>query len=100
MTENEKLNQPQVLHNAAEERFELRIGDELCQLNYRRTGSKLVIYRTAVPPALEGRRFAALMTRAALDFARSEMLQVEPRCSYTAAFMQKHPAYADLFAPG
>jgi len=36
------------------------------------------------------------MTRAALDFARSENLQVEPRCSYAAYFMQKHPEYDDL----
>jgi uncharacterized protein len=100
MTENEKLGQPQVLHNAAEARFELRVGDALCQVNYRRTGCKLVIYSTAVPPALEGRGLAALLTRAALDFARSEMLQVEPCCSYTAAFLRKHPEYADLLAPG
>ena len=100
MTKNEKLSQPQVFHNAVEARFELRVGEELCQINYRRTDDKLIIYRTAVPPALEGRRFAALMTLAALDFARSEKLQVEPRCSYTAAFLQKHPEYADLLAPG
>jgi predicted GNAT family acetyltransferase len=36
------------------------------------------------------------MTRAALDFARSQNLKVEPRCPYTAGFMQKHSEYADL----
>ena len=86
------------MHNAAEERFELRIGGELCLLNYRRSAGNLVIYHTEVPQPFEGRGLAERMTRAALDFARSENLQVEPRCSYTAYFMQKHPEYDDLLA--
>jgi len=86
------------VHNAAEERFELRIGGELCLLNYRRSTGKLVIYHTEVPQPFEGRGLAERMTRAALDFARSENLHVEPRCSYAAYFMQKHPEYDDLLA--
>jgi predicted GNAT family acetyltransferase len=87
-----------VVHNAAEERFELRIGGERCLLNYRRSAGKLVIYHTEVPQPFEGRGLAERMTRAALDFARFENLQVEPRCSYAAYFMQKHPEYDDLLA--
>ena len=86
------------MHNAAEGRFELRIGGELCLLNYRRSAGKLVIYHTEVPQPFEGRGLAERMTRAALDFARSENLQVEPRCSYASYFMQKHPEYDDLLA--
>jgi uncharacterized protein len=87
------------VHNAAEERFELRIGGELCLLNYRRSAGKLVIYHTEVPEPFEGRGLAERMTRAAFEFAHSENLQVEPRCSYAAYFMQKHPEYDDLLAP-
>jgi len=54
--------------------------------------------QTEVPQPFEGRGLAERMTRTALDFARSENLQVEPRCSYTAYFMQKHPEYDDLLA--
>ena len=86
------------MHNVAEERFELRIGAEVCLLNYRRSAGKLVIYHTEVPPPFESRGLAERMTRAALDFARSENLQVQPRCSYAAYFMQKHPEYDDLLA--
>ena len=88
----------QVVHNQMESRFELRVGNELCQLSYRRSAEKLVIYHTEVPASLERRGLAACMTRAALDFARSERLLVEPRCPYTAAFIQKHSEYADLLA--
>lgn len=99
MLESEKLKAPDVVHNVAAERFELHVGGELCVLNYRLTADKLVIYHTEVPQHLEGRGLAARMTRAALDFARSQNLKVEPRCPYTAAFLQKHPEYGDLIAP-
>jgi len=93
---NSPLETSEVRHNAAAERFELRVGDELCVLNYRRTADKLVIYHTEVPQPLEGRGLAARMTHAALNFARSQNLKVDPRCPYTAAFLQKHLEYSDL----
>jgi len=86
----------QVVHNEAQSRFEIRVGDVLCVLDYRRTPDKLIIYHPEVPPPFERHGLAARMTRAALDFARAQNLKVEPRCPYTAFFMQKHPEYADL----
>ena len=98
MTNAQDFGTSDVFHNATQQRFELRVGEALCVLDYRRFPGKLVIYHTEVPQPLERRGFAARMTRAALDFARSENLQVEPRCPYTAAFMQKNPEFADLLA--
>jgi uncharacterized protein len=100
MEKPETFEASEVVHNAAAERFELRVGDAFCVLEYRRSPGKLVIYHTEVPQPFEGRGLAARMTRAALAFARAEKLQVEPRCPYTAAFMQKHREYADLLAAG
>jgi uncharacterized protein len=99
MTDSEKWEAPEVVHNTAVGRFELHIGGVLCVLDYRRTSDRLVVYHTEVPPPFQGRGFAARMTRAALDFARFQNLKVEPRCPYTAVFMQKHPEYSDLLAP-
>jgi len=87
-----------VVHNQAAQQFELRIGNVLCLLQYRRREQTMVIYHTEVPPPFEGRGLAARMTQAALDFARSENLRVEPRCPYTAAFLRKHRQYLDLLA--
>ena len=99
MLNNPQFESSEVVHNEKDSRFELRIGEALCVLDYRRTPDRLVIYHTEVPPLFERRGLAARMTRAALDFARSQNLRVEPRCPYTAVFMQKHPEYSDLLAP-
>jgi predicted GNAT family acetyltransferase len=85
-----------VEHLVAEERFELRAGEYVCVLNYRRAPGKMVIYHTEVPPPFEGNGLAGRMTHAALQYARAEGLRVEPRCPYTAVFLRKHREYADL----
>jgi predicted GNAT family acetyltransferase len=96
MAATEEPEASQVIHNQSDERFELRIGDELCVLDYRRSADKMVIYHTEVPEQFQRRGLAARVTRAALAYARAEKLQVEPRCPYTAAFLEKHREYEDL----
>ena len=99
MTNPQNPDASDVFHNITRQRFELRVGEALCLIDYRRAPGKLIIYHTEVPPPLERRGLAACMTRAALDFARSQNMQVEPRCPYTAYFMRKHFEYADLLLP-
>jgi len=38
------------------------------------------------------------LVRAVLDDVRRRGLRVEPRCPFIAAFIARHPAYADLVA--
>jgi uncharacterized protein len=99
MTNSPTFESSEVFHNVAQQRFELRLGDALCLLDYRLSPGELVIYHTEVPQPVERLGLAARMTRAALEFARSENLQVEPRCPYTAAFIHKNPEFADLLVP-
>ncbi len=96
MTTLADFESQEVAHLPAEERFELRAGTYVCIVNYRRRPGKMVIYHTEVPLPFEGHGLAARVTRAALEFARKEKLQVEPRCPYTAAFLRKNPEYSDL----
>jgi hypothetical protein len=85
-----------VVHNQAAQQFELHAGSNIGLLQYRIRDGRMIIYHTEVPQHLERRGLAARMTHAALQFARAEKLRVEPRCPYTAAFVQKHPEYRDL----
>jgi len=47
-------------------------------------------------PEQRGRNVAALLTRAALDYARAEGLRVVPTCSYTRRYLERHPEWAPL----
>jgi hypothetical protein len=56
----------------------------------------MTITHTGVPAEVGGRGIASALVQAALETARGEGWKVLPACSYAVAWMQRHPAYADL----
>lgn len=89
-----------VVHNEKQQQFELVAENRKSLLAYHRTPGVIIFDHTEVPPGLEGQGIAAKMTRAALDFARTERLRVVPACSYVAAFIRKNAEYQSLLAAG
>lgn len=80
-------------------RYELRAADELVGfIDYRLRGETIHLVHTEVLPAFNGQGHAATLARAALDDARARGLRVHPDCPYVAAYVAKHPEYADLVA--
>jgi predicted GNAT family acetyltransferase len=51
---------------------------------------------TSVPAGIGGHGMAAALVKAALEFARAAGMKVVPRCSCAAAYIRKHPEYAEL----
>ena len=87
-----------VTHRPEASRFEVRLGEQLALCSYRRQDNVLLVTRTAVPPAFEGRGVAAALVHATLAWARAEGLRVRPMCSYVTAYMRRHPETQDLLA--
>ncbi|HUP98265.1 MAG TPA: GNAT family N-acetyltransferase [Usitatibacter sp.] len=56
----------------------------------------LLIKHTEVDSKFEGRGFAGALMRYILDDARAQSRKVIPVCPYAAAYIRKHPEYADL----
>ncbi|NYE36302.1 putative GNAT family acetyltransferase [Nocardioides cavernae] len=78
-------------------RYELRSGDQLVGLiDYRLRDDAIALVHTEVLPDFSGQGHAATLARAALDDARARCLRVVPSCPYVAAYIGKHPEYADL----
>lgn len=87
---------PPVRHHIEAQRFELSAQGQLALCAYRRDGDTLVLHHTEVPPALQGQGLAAVLVAEALRWARTQGLRVQPRCSYVAAYMRRHPETQDL----
>ena len=85
-----------VSHDRVAHRFEVRTAAGTAFLTYLERGTVLEILHTEVPDALAGQGYAAALAVAALDFARSEGKRVIPSCPYVAAYIARHPGYADL----
>ena len=89
-----------VLDNTAAQRFETTVDGLLCVLEYRIDGNTLVLVHTEVPDALSGHGIAAALAKFALDSARERGMDVVVKCAYVAAWIRRHPAYADLVRAG
>ena len=65
---------------------------------YQRDAGTLTVMHTEVPTELNGKGIGSALVRGLLDIARTEKLKVVPRCPFMAAFIKRHPEYADLVA--
>jgi predicted GNAT family acetyltransferase len=63
---------------------------------YELQGSMIVMTHTEVEPAYEGQGVGSTLIRQALDDVRRRSLQLVPLCPFVAAFLERHPEYADL----
>jgi predicted GNAT family acetyltransferase len=93
---------PEPRDNEALARYEIVEEEGTAILTYRRKEDYIILAHTEVPEALRGRNLANRLARHALDQARAAGLQVVVKCPFVAAFVRRHPEYADLVrgAPG
>lgn len=91
--ESEKL---EVVHNQAENRFEIQLDGQLAKLDYMENGDTIVMTHVGVPIEFRGHGIAAIITKAGLDYAKSKSLRVIPMCSYVAAYLRRNPQYIEL----
>ncbi len=82
--------------NAERHRFEVVVDGHLARADYLIEGDVITFTHTIVPPALEGRGVASRLIRHALSEARARGLRVVPQCPFVAAYIRKHPEWADL----
>lgn len=87
---------PAVNHNTSESRFELQHEGACAVLEYQRGSAHMTIHHTFVPPQLRGKGVAAILAKAAFDYAREQEWKVVPCCSYIATYAKRFPEANEL----
>lgn len=88
-----------IVDNPAERRYEAWLGERLAGFaEYRMAGSRVIFFHTEIDPAFEGRGVGSRLAAGALDDVRARGLTMTPKCPFIAAYVKRHPAYADLVA--
>lgn len=90
------LDQVQVVQNLKENRFETMVHGYPSRLDYIQDGKNFVITHVGVHPELRGQGLAGHIVEASLVYAKAHELRVIPMCSYAAAYIRRHPEYAEL----
>jgi uncharacterized protein len=82
-------------------RYELRIdGRRIGVAAYHRRNGRIAFTHTEVDEPYEGRGFGSRLAGAVLDDARRHKLDVVPLCPFIAGYIEEHPEYEELVAPG
>ena len=83
--------------NPGESRFELRVDGELVGWSeYRPAGDNVIVAHTEIDQRREGEGLGSALVRGALDQIRASGKTVIPTCPFTAAWIRRHPEYAEL----
>ncbi|MFR9775270.1 GNAT family N-acetyltransferase [Micromonospora sp. MS34] len=89
-----------VEENPAKHRFEILVDDALAGFSaYLPRGEVLVFTHTEVDERYQRMGVGAALIQATLDQIRARGGRVVPRCPSMAAFIERHPDYADLVVP-
>jgi predicted GNAT family acetyltransferase len=87
---------PEVTDNAALGRYEMVVDGVTAFVTYIRQRDRMILAHTEVPKALGGRGVGSLLATGVLENSRSRGLRIVPECEFIAAFIKRHPEFADL----
>jgi predicted GNAT family acetyltransferase/glutaredoxin len=91
----------EVVHVPEHDRYELRLGERVVgHLAYHRRDGRIAYTHTEIAKACEGRGLGSRLVEAALADARRDGLEVAPLCPFVRWYIERHPEYAQLVAPG
>jgi predicted GNAT family acetyltransferase len=91
------MGEIEVRDNSVELRYEaLADGRLVGEIRYRREPGAIVLVHTDIEPSAEGHGVGSTLVAGALDDIRARGLRVVPHCPFVAAYIRRHPDYADL----
>jgi hypothetical protein len=78
-----------IRHDEANRRFVTTVDGHEGRVEYVLDDGTMRIWSTQVPDPISNRGIAAALTEAALQFAETHALGVDPVCPYTAAYLRR-----------
>ncbi len=91
--------QIRVTDNPLHHRYEAWLGDRLVGISVYELGDDQIVFvHTEVDAEVEGLGIGSRLARGALDDVRRRGLKLVAECPFIAAWLKRHPDYADLLA--
>jgi predicted GNAT family acetyltransferase len=80
-----------VVHNEAENRFEIHVEDQTAELTYILQDDRITFTHTGVPGELEGNGLGSMLVQAGLKYAWEKDLKVKATCWFVNGYIERHP---------
>ena len=95
------LPEIEIRDNPELNRYEAVMGQAVAAfVDYRVLRDRMVLIHTEVDRAFTGRGVGLRLAQGVLDDIRARGLKVTPVCRFMAAYIERHPGYADLVSWG
>ena len=85
-----------IAHDQDGHRFTVTEDGLTAELNYRTSGSEMIITHIGVPRPLEGRGIGSALAKAGLEYAREQGMEVVPLCPFVRSYIERKPEYQPL----
>lgn len=86
----------ELVHNAAEKRYEYDLGSDKAFVEYLETPDFMVLTHTEVPARYEGQGIGSELVRGVLEDVRARNKRIVPQCQFVAAYIYRHPEWEDV----
>ena len=83
----------EVENNKEKSRFELKVLDKLCYLEYQVKLKSIIVAHTEVPVELSGQGLGKSLVCEAINYAKENNLKIIPVCKFTERYLNKHEEY-------
>ncbi|MDR2038905.1 MAG: N-acetyltransferase [Bacteroidales bacterium] len=87
----------ELINNTEERQYEFHIDDYVPRIEYMRsTNGEVYLTHTEVPPAIEGKGIASLLTEKTLCDIEQQGFRLIPLCPFVVDYIRKHPEWKRL----
>ncbi len=86
----------EVMNDIKGSRFVLNVNGEDVYVMYAENKSEIEFYSTYTPPKLRGKGLAAIVVKAAFDYAKEKNLNVIAGCWYVRKFAEMYEEYKEM----
>lgn len=83
----------EIINNIDKSRFELKVIDKTCYMEYLIKMKTLIVAHTEVPVELSGQGFGKILVREAINFAKENNYKLIAVCKFTERFLNNHTEY-------
>jgi predicted GNAT family acetyltransferase len=82
-----------LIMNSTDHNFEMKVGEHMAIIRFRKDDSTITLIHTEVPPALEGKGAATAIIEKTLAFIENNNFKLRPLCPLVVAYIKRHPEW-------
>jgi uncharacterized protein len=87
-----------LVNNDELQRFELEVDGYTAFIEYKASGTQMILIHTEVPSELEGKGVGTAIVEKTLEYIENNQLKLVPLCPFVITYLKRHPDWNRLLS--